>query len=426
MAIQVQHRRGTLAENNAFTGAEGEFVYITDTEQVAVHDGVTQGGFVLPNELDLVADTFGYATATGTDTIALTVLSQVSAYQAGQVFTFKAAATITGSATLNVNSIGAKTIKKKDTAAVSIAALVANDIIVGGIYSVRYDGTDFQLISTDGGGIADVSQGDLNTATGSFSKAVATLVTVAFSTHDLTLPSSTGATVSLPGGQYGFAPRSDAQLAGRHSGWWLCNDTTSLAMAAMPFRYFSSSASETVFGDQTYVTASPPFDMGDGEVGGFLFLELDNQGEVLGHYMADVPPWGYNGPTSIKADKIINGKKYKKQIRKRTIEQIIADPTMADQYDMVEITHDVKNADMGLLPHPFGGSENNIVMVDPMCPIVKKMIEMQNAGENMKDFLDYIVPDNESLNRKGPKGVQQVKYKTCAKKAKERKAKRGK
>ena len=44
MSIQVQLRRGTVAQNSAFTGAVGELVYATDTKELFIHDGVTAGG----------------------------------------------------------------------------------------------------------------------------------------------------------------------------------------------------------------------------------------------------------------------------------------------------------------------------------------------------------------------------------------------
>ena len=45
MAIQVQLRRGTATQNNAFTGAIGELSFDTTANQVRVHDGSTAGGF---------------------------------------------------------------------------------------------------------------------------------------------------------------------------------------------------------------------------------------------------------------------------------------------------------------------------------------------------------------------------------------------
>jgi len=44
MAKQVQFRRGTATENNAFTGAVGEISVDTTNKQLRVHDGSTAGG----------------------------------------------------------------------------------------------------------------------------------------------------------------------------------------------------------------------------------------------------------------------------------------------------------------------------------------------------------------------------------------------
>jgi hypothetical protein len=47
MATQIQFRRGTTAENNAFTGALAEITVDTTLSVVRVHDGSTVGGFQL-------------------------------------------------------------------------------------------------------------------------------------------------------------------------------------------------------------------------------------------------------------------------------------------------------------------------------------------------------------------------------------------
>ena len=44
MSKQWQIRRGTTAENDIFTGAQGEVTMDTDKKQLRVHDGQTQGG----------------------------------------------------------------------------------------------------------------------------------------------------------------------------------------------------------------------------------------------------------------------------------------------------------------------------------------------------------------------------------------------
>lgn len=44
MAKQLQLRRGTTVQNDAFTGAIGELTMDTDKKQLRLHDGATQGG----------------------------------------------------------------------------------------------------------------------------------------------------------------------------------------------------------------------------------------------------------------------------------------------------------------------------------------------------------------------------------------------
>lgn len=86
---------------------------------------------------------FVYGTVGGTaDAITLTLSPAPAAYAAGQQFTFKATAANTGAATINVNSLGAKDIKRD----VSVA-LQAGDIANGGVAIVEYDGTNFQLLN---------------------------------------------------------------------------------------------------------------------------------------------------------------------------------------------------------------------------------------------------------------------------------------
>jgi hypothetical protein len=64
------------------------------------------------------------------------------AYQAGMLLTFKANATNTGAATLNINGLGAKIIKKFVS-----TDLIANEITFGQMVIVMYDGTNFQYFN---------------------------------------------------------------------------------------------------------------------------------------------------------------------------------------------------------------------------------------------------------------------------------------
>lgn len=75
-----------------------------------------------------------------------------TAYAAGMAFRFKAGYTNSGAATLNVDGVGAKSIKKGGAQ----AALVANDIVAGGIYDVTYEagGDCFILSNPETGQVA--------------------------------------------------------------------------------------------------------------------------------------------------------------------------------------------------------------------------------------------------------------------------------
>lgn len=77
----------------------------------------------------------------GTDTITASAPAAVTAYAAGQRFSFVASATNTGAVTLNINSLGAKDVTKRGT-----TALAAGDITSGQVVLVEYDGTRFQMI----------------------------------------------------------------------------------------------------------------------------------------------------------------------------------------------------------------------------------------------------------------------------------------
>jgi hypothetical protein len=80
------------------------------------------------------------------------------AYVDRQCFTLKANHTISGSATVNVDSKGVKTIKKYVSG--SAATLAANDIVAGQYVLLCYDGTDMQAVAlgaapSSGGGGAE-------------------------------------------------------------------------------------------------------------------------------------------------------------------------------------------------------------------------------------------------------------------------------
>lgn len=75
-----------------------------------------------------------------------------AAYYTGQAFSFTANFGCTGSATLNVNGLGAKTIKKDVSG--TMTALSSGDIASGAKVKVSYDGTDFIWINWQGAAVS--------------------------------------------------------------------------------------------------------------------------------------------------------------------------------------------------------------------------------------------------------------------------------
>ena len=83
--------------------------------------------------------------ATGNDTYVLTFSPSLGSYNTGLIINLAIDTANTGAATLNINSLGAKDIKKRTVA--GKVALITGDLTVAGIYTLIYDGTDFVVIN---------------------------------------------------------------------------------------------------------------------------------------------------------------------------------------------------------------------------------------------------------------------------------------
>ena len=94
------------------------------------------------------------ATVSGTDTLTGTLAPAPTAYAAGNLFSFVAANTNTGAATINLNSLGAKSITKLGS-----TALAAGDILSGQVHLIEYDGTRFQLLNPSASSVSSISFG---------------------------------------------------------------------------------------------------------------------------------------------------------------------------------------------------------------------------------------------------------------------------
>jgi hypothetical protein len=141
---QTQLRRDTAANIAVATPAAGEPFYDTTNKRLGVGDGATAGGIPHASAADIQKQSFVYPAVGGTaNAITLTNTPVVGSLTAGLKQVFIASSSNTSSVTANVDTLGAKAVKKMNNGA--LAALVANDIIAGGIYEMWYDGTQFQV-----------------------------------------------------------------------------------------------------------------------------------------------------------------------------------------------------------------------------------------------------------------------------------------
>lgn len=148
---QVQIRRDTASNIASATPAEGELLYDKTNKRLGVGDGSTAGGIAVPNAADTQKQAFTYSTVGGSaNAITLTNSPAISSYANGLRLSFKASASNTSATTVNVNGLGAKNIYK--LSGTSLVALTGGEIVSGAIYDITYDGTQFQLSNSAGGG----------------------------------------------------------------------------------------------------------------------------------------------------------------------------------------------------------------------------------------------------------------------------------
>ena len=150
-STQTQIRRGTAAQVAAMTPASSEVIHETTNNRLHVGNGLRAGGFEIPNFSDIQKQAFNFGTAGGTaDAITLTLAPVLLAYTAGVAVEVLITANNTGAATLNVNTLGTVTIKKESEG--TLADLEADDLVAGGIYRFRHNGTYFIVSGISGSG----------------------------------------------------------------------------------------------------------------------------------------------------------------------------------------------------------------------------------------------------------------------------------
>lgn len=143
----------TTAEINSgsTTGGTGASIVMRPDQFVASNIGLAAVGnntdiavgtgnkFVTQTGLQHNAEKYA-ADAQGSDTYVITLSPVPTSYTNGMIVYFKANTTNTGAASINVNSLGAKTIVKGVN-----TTLANNDILAGQFCTIIYDGTNFVL-----------------------------------------------------------------------------------------------------------------------------------------------------------------------------------------------------------------------------------------------------------------------------------------
>lgn len=127
----------------SFNGTEWDKHYFeTSAEQVK-----TANGSDVETELaQIKTQTVPYATTTGTaNTYTATLDPAPTSLMEGMAICVKINVANTGASTLNINGLGAKSIKKSNGSDVS-----SGNLKVGGIYTLRYDGLNF-ILQGEGG-----------------------------------------------------------------------------------------------------------------------------------------------------------------------------------------------------------------------------------------------------------------------------------
>lgn len=259
---------------------------------------------------------------------------------------------------------------------------------------------------------------------------------------DVSTESIDGVRLVLPGGRYGFYPAlrvnntTDSPIArwGQDSSGGslpvASNTTTSHVVSLYLARIQTSGNSRIAYANQVYVQASPPHNLGYGEIGRFVFGLVDNAtGKVIAVYSATEAPWHYNGKTDIRPHNIVDGKKYrarKKMELPYTMQEAMSDSAKMLEYAdhfrnaetvYEEITDELKNRDMPDIPHPFMGNNltgKTVVLLDPACDEMHKMNELCECHDefSINDLLHEgsIKIDNDALDVTTPPGVMTVKY----------------
>jgi len=282
-------------------------------------------------------------------------------------------------------------------------------------HKIQAAALDSGIIDQNAIGAGAVGQSEIKTTTG------------VVSTTSLTY-----ANIVLPGGLYGLYPQVNQNTSGKTMSAKIAENFTYDPAYSTRISLLTSSGG-TAFARQPYIQASPPYDLGDGAIPMFIFLDVDSLGNVRSLYAAPEAPWHYNGFTDIRANRKdkVSGRSWKEvpqiiaelndanltkqeAVRLGLYSKIeIADRIANDEQVEIEITQAIKQADMPIVPHPFIGHDlrsSTIVILDPVSPTTEKLLTLHDDGENINELIHEgkVTFGNTPLVRSVPFGVMAV------------------
>lgn len=246
--------------------------------------------------------------------------------------------------------------------------------------------------------LASVDQGTLNTGQGEVST---TLLS---------------ARLTLPGGEYGFYPNFKGSNASVRVSAELCTEINALTTYTARILLGDSAESGTAYANQRYINASPPHAIDDLDYLDFIFLDLDNNGDVISGWMATDPPWFHNGPTRTSPNATALGGLKRRRARKvpESLRNMKDKKKFVEEFKKLEkeeipIDFNFKNADIDLIPHPFDENARNIVLIEPsQSGVYSDLCELFCEGESVLEIFHegYLKIDNTEINTNGsPPGV---------------------
>lgn len=247
-----------------------------------------------------------------------------------------------------------------------------------------------------------------------------------------TLTTGSYQSVTLTGGTYSFNFLGSIYYGANAATANLFPDTNTNGQTTKVILYQNSGSSKNYYYQCRYVQASPPYNLGNGDIPLFVFAIVDNvTGDILSVDIAEDPPWANNGPTNIRPDFVKDGKKYQRHIKlpgnkilppsiaRKNITNQFASPVARKAimnaiktpvYVDVELTQAIKQADMPLIPHPFIGNDltgKTVVMLDPVGSVVDDLYYLQ--GDNLTDIVrDNLIIGNTDIGAASPPNVVPV------------------